>query len=251
VLSAVVITLNEESNIAACLESINFADEIIVVDSGSSDRTIELAGKYTGAVLQNPWQGFGAQKNFGIARAKGDWILSIDADERVTHELAAEIKSAVSSGGNVDGYYLPRLASFCGHWIRHCGWYPDYQLRLFRKARGEFNGRPVHEGVIVNGRTGFLKNDLMHYSYDSISQYFEKFNRYTNLSAAELSSKRKFSFLRMLGSPVSYFIKSYFLKLGFLDGVPGLIVCIFGSYSNFVKYAKLWELQRKNRKQNK
>lgn len=249
-ISAVVITYNETNNIADCLESINWTDEIIVIDSGSSDNTAEIAKKYTDKVIIQEWKGYSNQKNYGINLAKNDWILSIDADERVPSDLKNEILKVIESK-DFNGYFLPRHSYFLGKWINHCGWYPDYQLRLFKKTKGKFNERVVHEGVGVSGKIGYLTHDLIHFPYGNLTHYFEKLNEYTDLSSKELREKRnkKFNVFQLLFHPPFVFLKSYFWKLGFLDGLAGLGVSILNAMNTFVKYAKLWELNReKNRK---
>lgn len=249
--STVIITLNEEKNIRECLESVKWSDEILIVDSGSSDNTISICKEYTDKIYFKEWSGYSLQKNFGIEKVKCDWVLSLDADERVTEELKNEINE-VTARNEFDGYYIPRKAFFLGKWIKHSGWYPDYQLRLFRKGKGKFNGRDVHEAIILEHgdslqslKVGYLKNDLLHYPYGDLNHYFEKFNEYTTLSSVELSKKGKsFCFCSLIIKPALFFVKSYFLKLGFLDGWQGFAICVISSFNTLVKYAKLREIKR-------
>lgn len=245
-ISAVVITFNEEKNIRDCFESIKWVDEIIVVDANSTDKTVSICKEYTDKIFVKEWDGYSAQKNFGIEKAKGDWILSIDADERVTEKLKNEIIST-SKSSEFDGYYIPRKAFFLDRWINHCGWYPDYQLRLFKKEKARFNKRDVHEGVELEpkAKIGYLKNDLLHYPYGDLAHYFEKFNEYTNLSSYELHKRnKKFHWYNLFMNPFLFFIKSYFLRLGFLDGLAGFAICAISSFNTLVKYAKLWESEK-------
>lgn len=192
-ISAVVITYNEEANIGDCLESISWTDEIIVIDSGSTDKTVEIAKKYTDKVFMHEWSGYSAQKNHGIRLTKEDWILSIDADERVTYDLKKEILANLGSK-SFNGFYMPRRSYFLGKWLKYSGWYPDYQLRVFRKSDGKFNERVVHEGVKVSGDIGYLDSDLIHFPYGNLTHYFEKFNEYTDLSSKNSLKEEKKDF---------------------------------------------------------
>jgi glycosyltransferase involved in cell wall biosynthesis len=245
-LSVVVITLNEEANLPRCLESVRWVDEIVLVDSSSTDSTLDIAREY-GAVVHRPeWRGFGPAKREGVAKATGEWILSIDADEEVSPQLADEIKNALENSGDTSGFFIPRRTQFLGRWIYHCGWYPDPVLRLFRKTDGDFDEEPVHEKVVVRGRTGRLKQDLLHYSYPTLESYFDKFNRYTSMA-----SERAFKEGRTAGTwdivarPFACFVKHYFIKRGFLDGLEGLIISVLSSCYVLTKYAKLRDLARR------
>jgi len=246
-LSVITLTYNEESNIADCLESVRWADELIVVDSGSTDRTVEYARRATANVLSVTWQGYGATRNVALHHATGEWILWLDADERVTPELAAEIKETmVKNDAGVAGYSVPRRAYFLGRWIKHCGWYPSRVVRLFRKTRGVFTENRVHEHLIVDGPTVELQKDLLHFTDPDLHHYFTKFNAYTSLAAQDLKDKgRSFRLSNALLRPPFLFLKMYLVRLGFLDGVQGLILCALSSLYVFTKYAKLWELSRK------
>lgn len=245
-LSVIVITHNEERNIDACLASVRWADEIVVVDAQSSDRTVEIASKHTPHVHVKPWIGYAEAKNFALSRASSDWVLWLDADERVTPELAKEIQQVVrQNSGEPAGYSFPRRAYFLGKWIKHCGWYPGRVVRLFRRGAGTFSDSMVHEHVILDGSVGKLTHDLLHYTDENLDRYFAKFNRYTTLAAEELVAKhRSFRLLDLLVRPPVFFFKMYVVRLGFLDGIPGLILCVLSSSYVFTKYAKLWERSR-------
>ena len=238
-ISAILITLNEENNIARCLESVSFCDEIIVVDGGSSDKTIEIAKSFGAKVeVKTQWQGFGAQKTIALSRASGDWVLSIDADEVVSPELKLKILQAIDQD-RINGFFINRLSNFLGHWMRHGGWHPDHILRLARKNECHFDLAPIHEKMIVNGPTGYLQGRLLHYSYPTIDRVLAKQARYA------LDSARSKSELKDSGYSVSNamcrsffkFIQLYFVRLGFLDGTPGLLAAISKSQETFWKYA--------------
>lgn len=243
-LSVITLAFNEEHNISDCLESVRWADEIIVVDSGSTDKTVELAGKYTGNVLTVEWKGYGATKNLAMERATGEWILWLDADERVPEKLSKEIKDIVRADDpEINGYEVARRAYFLGRWIKHCGWYPGRVTRLFRKAKSRFTESHVHEQIVVDGRIGTLQNDLLHFTDPNLEHYFSKFNRYTSLAAQDLQAQgRRSSLYDLLVRPAFLFFKMYILRRGFLDGMQGFILCVASSCYVFTKYAKLWEL---------
>jgi len=245
-LSVVTITLNEEHNIVECLKSVSWADELIVVDSGSSDRTVDLARQAGARVLQLPWRGYGATKNDALRYAAGDWILWLDADERVPPELAAEIRDIVGrSDVSSPGFTVARRAFFLGKWIRHCGWYPSRVTRLFRRSKGRFSENRVHEQLILEGDTGQLRNDLLHFTDPHLYHYFEKFNRYTSLAAEDLhAAGARFSLYDVLVRPPFVFLKMFVVRRGFLDGMHGFVLSLASMAYVFVKYAKLWELQK-------
>ena len=244
-LSVVIITLNEEEKIKDCLESVKWADEIIIVDSLSSDKTVEIAKEYTDKIFQRKFPGFGEQKNFAISKAAGDWILSIDADERVTPPLAEEIKNIMTES-KIQGCLIPIKSYFLGRWMKHCGWWPNCKLRLFKKASAKMSDSLVHEAVTVPGQTRKLKNPLDHYSYTDMNEYMEKLERYTSLAAdAMLKKGKRFSIFTALTHSFFAFFKIYFLKAGFLDGKEGFILAKLTSCYNFIKYIKLWERQKK------
>ncbi len=245
-LSVTVIALNEEANIVPCLESVQFADEIVVVvDSGSTDRTEELARKFTDRIFTTDWRGFAGTKNFALDQAQGDWVLSLDADERVPPELQAEILGVVRAGGPLTAYKIPRKNYVGGRWIRRLGWYPDYTLRLFRRGQGRFREREVHEEVQVAGPVGFLSSPLEHYSYKHLGEYAARQNRYARLAAQEMRrAGRRPRPGEMVWRPALTFLKLFVWKRGFLEGALGLHLSIQGSRYNFLKYHYLRELYK-------
>jgi len=245
-LSVVIIARNEEASLPRCLKSVAWADEVIVGDSGSADRTAEIARNLGARVYGYEWRGFGPAKQGVVDQATGEWILSLDADEEVTPELAAEIKTVLEGNERAVGYYLPRRTEFLGRWMMHGGWYPDYVLRLFRKDRGLFTDATVHEAVKVDGSTARLRNDLLHYSYPTLERYFDKFNRYTTLAANEaFRMGQSVGLAELVLNPIAKFLKQYFLKGGFLDGARGLLLAILSSGYVSIKYAKLRDLWRR------
>ncbi|MCH7761307.1 glycosyltransferase family 2 protein [candidate division TA06 bacterium] len=249
-LSVVVLTHNEEKNIEECLRSVEWADEIIIVDSNSTDGTTEVARRWTEKIYQRKWEGFGPLKNFGIEKAMGDWILSLDADERVTEELKREIQEVLQNKNPIQGYYLPRRAFFLGRPIRAGGWYPGYVLRLFQREKGRFNHSLVHEALQVKGKVGYLKEELLHYTDTDLHHYLEKLQQYTSLAAEELYERGVRSNLpRLLLRPPYFFFRMFIIRRGFLDGFHGFILAVLSAFYVFVKYAKLWEKER-NQKSN-
>ncbi|MCZ6692240.1 MAG: glycosyltransferase family 2 protein [Planctomycetota bacterium] len=244
--SVCIITYNEEGNLRECLESVRWADEIVVVDSKSRDRTVEIAREFTQKVIVRDFPGHVEQKNFCLAQAEHDWVLSLDADERVSPRLQEEIDSALSSGDvQVDGFSAPRKTFYMGKWIRHGGWYPDYKLRLFRRSRGHWGGENPHDRVSLDGSTRRLSGEILHYTYRDLGHHLEVINLFSRISAdAKRARGVRFSTFRLFIHPPAKFFKAYFLKGGFLDGVAGFMVAVMGAYSVFVKYCKLWELSR-------
>jgi glycosyltransferase involved in cell wall biosynthesis len=243
--TATVITLNEASNIAAALESLTWVDEMIVVDAGSTDATVAIARRYGARVETRAWDGYSAQKNYAASIASNDWILSIDADERVP---AAEIRALLDAGPARGGYRIPRVTWYLGRWIRGTDWYPDYQLRLYDRRAGEWNGRPVHESVALQETPGQLRHDLQHYAYRSLSDHLATIDRYTTLSAEQWQKEgRRVSAAALLLHPAAAFLRNYLLRRGFTQGTPGLIVSALNSYYVFLKFAKLYELARASR----
>jgi glycosyltransferase involved in cell wall biosynthesis len=239
-ISATIITYNEERNIARAIESLRCADEIIVVDSGSSDRTVELAQKLGAKVIEAEWPGYAKQKNFAAEHATNDWILSLDADESLSEALEAEIWQWKKHAPDRDAYTMPRLAQYLGRWIRHSGWYPDRKVRLYDKNKARWEGDYVHESVKVSGTLGRFESNLLHYTCDSLSEHLKTMDRYTTLAAEQLIANRtKVTWGRLIFEPVWTFFSSYFLKLGFLDGVEGLAIANMAALYNFVKYAKV------------
>ncbi len=251
-ISVCVISFNEERNIEQCLKSVEWADEIIIVDSFSTDKTIEIAKLYTSKIFIQEWKGYSEAKNYAIQNASYDWILSIDADERVTQELKSEIIAVINDRNKgYSGYKVARRAYFLGKWIKHCGWYPAYVVRLFRKDSGTFSNSRVHERFELVGEIGTLKNDMLHFTDDNLLHYFNKFNKYTSLAADDLDEKRiPFRVWHLLIKPIYTFFKMFVLKRGFLDGLHGLVLSVLSSAYVFTKYAKLWEikLSKTNRK---
>lgn len=240
-LSVVIVTLNEEEKLEECLESVKWADEIVVLDSISQDRTVEIARRYTDKVSQRRFLGHGPMRNAAIESACGEWILCIDADERVTPELRAEIEQALAAP-DARAYRMPRKAYFLGKWIRHCGWWPDYVLRLFRKDEGRYDDSLVHEQVVVGSMPGILRSPLLHFTYANIGEYLKKTDSHTTWYAREEGHRASLPkcFLRAFAK----FGKSYFLQRGFLDGREGLILSVLASYSTFIKHLKVWEANR-------
>jgi glycosyltransferase involved in cell wall biosynthesis len=244
-LSCVIITYNESKNIRRCLESVTWADEIIVVDSYSTDDTKKIASEFTNKIFDFKWEGYGPTKGYAVKQASGDWILSIDADEQVPQKLKEEILQIIRSEDSQDGYFIPRRSYFLGRWMKHGGWYPDYVLRLFRNGRGDFTSRLVHEEVLVNGKTGRLKHDLVHYTDPDYDHYLEKLNRYTSMDARQRYQQgKRGSWVDLFIRPMAVFLKTYFIKRGFLDGLPGLILAVSSAFHVFAKYVKLWHLER-------
>jgi glycosyltransferase involved in cell wall biosynthesis len=245
-LSVIVITKNEENNIRDCLDSVKWANEIVVVDAGSVDRTLDIAREFTDNIFSRPWDGYGAAKNYALSKCTCEWVLWLDADERVTAKLKDELHGALATARkNISAFSMPRRANFLGSWIHHCGWYPGRISRIFRRSAGRFTEEKVHERLEIEGNTSELKEDLLHYTDPDLTHYFDKFNKYTTLAADELIVKnKKFHLLRLVVNPAWVFIRMYVLKLGFLDGIPGLILCVLSAHYVFTKYAKLWEHSR-------
>lgn len=244
-LSVAVITLNEEANIVPCLESASWADEIVVLDSGSTDRTVELARQFTDRVFSVPWQGFGKTKNLAVFEARRPWVFVLDADERITPPLRREIEAVVQADGPVNGYRVPRRNHFCGRFIKYLGWYPDYSIRLFRKAKGRFAEREVHESVEVEGPVGTLQHPMLHYTYNSISDFVLRMDRYSTLAARELLQRGKKPVPgELVWRPLLTFLKLYLLQRGFLAGRDGYTLAFLYSTYNFLKYYKFRELKQ-------
>ena len=238
-ITATIITLNEERHIARSIESLRCCDEILVVDSGSVDRTTELASKLGARVVESPWPGYAAQKNFAAEQAKHDWILSIDADEALSESLEGEIWNLKKKGPGYDAYTMPRLAQYLGRWILHSGWYPDRKVRLYHRAKANWIGNFVHESVEVNGRVGHLESNLLHFTCDSLSEHLKTMDRYTTLAAEELVSRKQKILLRnMILDPAWTFTKTYFIQRGFQDGLEGLTIAYMAALYTFLKYAK-------------
>jgi glycosyltransferase involved in cell wall biosynthesis len=242
-LSVVVVTQNEEERIRACLESASWADELIVVDAESSDKTATVARELTDHVFVRPWPGFAAQKNFGLEQARGDWILSLDADELVSIPLRQEIAAILAGGGEHAGYAIPRRNVFWGRWIRHGGLYPDWQLRLFRRGRGRFTERTVHESVTVDGSVGRLSGHLEHRSYRDVADFLERADRYSTLAAGEwlAAGRRSRPLTDLVVRPAGRFLTMYVARAGFLDGWRGFLLAVLYAYYVLMRSAKVWE----------
>ena len=239
-----VITRDESAHIAAALESVSWADEIIVVDSRSTDDTVAIARTRATRVEVRDWPGYGAQKNYAAEIASNDWILSLDADERVSLELASEIRQTLQGEQAARGYRIPRVTWYLGRWIRSTDWYPDYQLRLYDRRFGRWNGRRVHESVDLQGTPAFLRHELQHYAYRDIAHHLATIDRYTTLAAEQwLAEGRRTNGLEILIHPRLAFLRNYLLRGGIKDGAAGLIVSRLNAYYVFLKFAKLWELQ--------
>lgn len=243
-LSVYVIAYNDEPNMKACLESVaGWGDELIVVDSHSTDRTAAISREYTDKVYQVDFKGFGDLRNQAVALTTHEWVFSLDSDERMTPELKSEIQALLDRGPDEDAYFVPRKNYFLGSWIKHCGWYPDYrQPQLFRKSRFRYREELVHESFDCDGPVGFLKSPALQYPFRDIDHYVAKQDRYSDLMARRMVEQgRKFSFHQMITHPLGSFFKMYVLRGGFLDGMPGLILSGLYAYYTFMKYAKFWE----------
>ena len=238
-ISATIITLNEQGNIARAIESLRCADEVLVIDSGSSDRTIESAAKLGARVVETPWRGYAGQKNFAAEQAAHDWVLSIDADEALSEALEGEIWRIKKNGPQYDAYTMPRMAKYLGRWILHSGWYPDRKVRLYDRRKARWVGDYVHESVKVGGRIGHLECNLLHYTCSSLSEHLRTMDRYTTLAAEELVARgRKIQWPDLVVDPFWTFVQTYFFRAGFLDGIEGLTIAFMAAFYNFLKYAK-------------
>ena len=243
-ISVVIITLNAAHQLDACLQSAQFADEIVVVDSGSSDGTETLALKYGARVISQPWLGFGPQKQFAVEQARNDWVLCLDADERVSEGLRPSIVTALLQPA-FHAYRMPRSNRFMGRYLRHGEGYPDWSLRLFDRRHARWSGDTVHEKVLTSCEIGTLRGDLLHDSAEDLASYLDKQNRYTSLQAATLyQAGRRANLAQLIFSPALRFIKFYFFRLGMLDGIAGLVHITIGCGNSFMKYAKLMALQQ-------
>ena len=246
-LSVYVIAYNDEPNMRACLESVAWADELIVVDSYSTDATEKISREFTDKVFQHEFHGFGRLRNEAVAHASHDWVFSLDTDERATPELQEEIYRVINSAEATDAYFVPRKNYFLGRWIRHCGWYPDYrQPQLFRKDRLRYRDELVHESFDVDGSIGYLKAPALQYPFRDIDHYLAKMDRYSDLMAQRMVIQgTPFQPHQLVTHPLFTFVKMYFLRAGFRDGMPGVILSSLYAYYTFIKYAKLWEATRR------
>ena len=251
-LSVTVITHNEEARLRACLESVAWADELVVVDAESTDKTAQIAREFTDRVWVRPWPGFAAQKNFALEQTTGAWVLSLDADEQVTPELRAAVERILAGADPAgqgaalaEGYSVPRRNVFWGAWVRHGGLYPDWQLRLFRRGRGRFVGDAVHESVQVEGAVARLAAPLLHHSYRDLEDFVRRTNRYSSLAAADwLRQGRRAGVVDLIFRPLARFVSMYIMRLGFLDGWRGFVLAVLYANYVFLRMAKAWEAAR-------
>lgn len=242
-LSVTIITRNEAADIGAALESVAWADELVVVDSESTDDTVAIARQYTDRVVVRPWPGYIAQKNYAASLARHDWILSLDADERVTAALAAEIQATLAGTAPHAAYRMPRVTWHLGRWIRTTDWYPDYQVRLYDRRAAEWTGRHVHESISARGSVGRLGGELQHFAYRDIADHLETMDRYTTYAARQMHERgRRAAWLQVAGHPPLAFLRNYVLRGGFRDGTAGFVISAMNAYYVFLKFAKLWEL---------
>jgi glycosyltransferase involved in cell wall biosynthesis len=243
-LSVTIITKNEAADIGDALASVDWADELIVVDSMSGDETVTIAKQHTDRVIVREWPGYVEQKNYAASIASHDWILSLDADERVSPALVDEIRRTLASDPAESGFRMPRVTFHLGRWIRTTDWYPDYQLRLYDRRAAEWTGRYVHEGVSVHGRVGSLSGELQHFAYRDVADHLETIDRYTTYAARQMhEAGQRAGVLRLAGHPPVAFLRNYLLRGGIRDGMPGFIISVMNAYYVFLKFAKLSELQ--------
>jgi glycosyltransferase involved in cell wall biosynthesis len=249
--SAIVVCYNEEDNIGRCLSSLRWCDEIVVVDSFSTDRTVEICRQFTNIIIEREWAGYRDQKAFAHSKATKDWVLMIDSDEEVTPELKNEILEQLAVTGTLcSGFLLPRLVFYLDRWWRRGGWYPDYDIRLFRRDCATWGGTDPHEKIIVDGPVRRLRNPLHHFSYRNIDDHIQRINRFTTISSGELRTQgERWRLSDALLRPAFRFFRSYFLKRGFMEGFAGFYVAVTAAMYVFLKYAKLWELELKEKKQ--
>jgi glycosyltransferase involved in cell wall biosynthesis len=243
--SVTVITKNEANDIGRALASASWADEIIVVDSGSTDDTVDIARRFTDKVIVREWPGYANQKNHAASIASHDWILSLDADEVITPDLASEVRRILSGDSPHAGYRIPRVTWHLGRWVRTTDWYPDYQMRLYDRRSGSWNGKYVHESVTVRGTAGQLEGELQHYAYRDVSDHLETIDRYTTLAARQMyEAGRRAGFVDIAIHPPLAFLRNYIARGGIRDGIPGFIISSLNSYYVFLKFAKLFELNK-------
>ncbi|CAN5654515.1 glycosyltransferase family 2 protein [soil metagenome] len=245
-ISVVIICKNEEKNIAACLGSVKWCDEIIVIDAFSTDKTQDIVKKFTDKLFQKEWAGFSEQRKFGLEKCTKDWIFALDADERCTHELKEEILKLIKDPAiKENGFFIPRKSFFLDTWIKHSGWYPGYQMRLFKRSKVKLDNRIIHEKYEVESPTGKLKSDMLHYTVTSLEEFMSKINKYSTLQAKEKASKRDVGYFGMFFRPRLSFFKQYILRLGFLDGTPGLMVAYYDMITQILVNSKIREIKKK------
>jgi len=246
-LSVVILTFNEERNIGRCIESVKaLADDLLVVDSSSTDQTVEIAKRMGARVIDQPFLGYKEQKNFGLDHALFDHVLSLDADETLDERLYQSVMQAKQVFAK-DGYSMNRLTNYCGKWIRHCGWYPDVKIRLFDKRKARWKGRNPHDRLDMNpgSEMGHLSGDILHYSFYTVDEHKEQIKRFVKISAhARFEEGQRGSYLKIFISPIVKFVKSYFLKLGILDGYYGWLICRYSAHATYMKYKLLMQLQQ-------
>ena len=244
-ISATIITLNEACDIKDCLESLRWVDEIIIVDSGSTDCALDICRQYNAKIFINPWRGYVNQKNYALEKASHEWIISLDADERLSEQLTKQIKETLMQKEiEADGYFMPRRTFYLNKWINHGGWYPNYQLRLFRRDKGSWQGDDPHDYVKINGATGYLSGDILHYSYKDINDHLTKIALYTSIMAkGEFEKGATFRFSNLMIKPIAKCMNMYIIKLGFLDGFQGIAIAFLGAYYVFLKHLTLWEIE--------
>lgn len=243
-ITALVITFNEEKNISDCLNSLKWVDELIVIDSFSSDNTVNLAGEYTDKVIQRKWEGFSSQRKFSLDQAANEWILILDADERITDELKNSILKIVETDSIFSGFKIARRNYFLGKWIKNAFWYPDYQMRFFKKSKARMEDKLIHEGFEIEGETGIIDGDIIHYSYQSLDDAISKINKYSSLTA-EQKADRKVGTLDIILRPASAFVTDFFSRKGYKDGFYGFLVSWMNSMTTLMTYSKIWERQKR------
>ncbi len=242
-ITALVIAFNEEKNILGCLESIKWVDEIIVVDSFSTDKTVELARNFTDKVIQRKWEGFSSQRKFSLEQAGNEWILSLDADERITDELKNSILKIIETDTTYSGFKIARRNYFLGKWIKSAFWYPDHQMRFFRKSKARMEDKLIHEGFEIDGDVGIIDGDIIHYSYSSLEDAISKINKYSSLAAKQKADKRV-GVLDIFLRPLSAFITDFISRKGYKDGFHGFLVSWMNSMTTLMTYTKIWERQK-------
>ncbi|NQT83332.1 glycosyltransferase family 2 protein [bacterium] len=244
-ISGCVITYNEERNVGDCLESLSFCEDVVVVDSFSTDRTIEISRQYTSRIYERKYEGNISQKNFTLGKVKYDWVLSLDADERVSPALRDEIAEEFARGfDDLSGYVIKRHVFYLGKWINHCGWYPDYKLRLFNRKKGHFSGLEPHDTVITNGKVRKLKGEIHHFPCANLSEHLKTVDKYSTITAASLPNCSIPAAVPLLVvAPIVKFLEMYIIKGGLFDGVHGLIICAISAFSRFLRYAKAIEMR--------
>jgi len=243
-ISAITIAFNEEINISDCLESVNWCEEIILVDAYSTDQTVKIAKDHSCKIYKHKWQGFAEQKAYALSKASHEWVISLDADERISHELKDEINSKLNPNNKFDGFYIPRKSYFLGKWMKHSGWYPGYQLRLFRKSKTQVSEKRVHEGFLVDGEVGYLADSIIHYTHPTITDSLEKMNSYSSLEAEDRENSKTVHWYDLLLHPFAAFSRKYVAQKGILDGMSGFILAVITAQLKMALYIKLWEIQK-------